>query len=362
MDNALVPNRHENIEVPPGYPRALPPPEYFGNEQSGGLLEYWRILRRHKGTVILAAFLGVLAAVLFTLPQTPVYQGRTTLEIQDLNQEFMNLKQVSPVNEDSGTNALSDIQTQIKILQSDLLADRTMAKLKIATPAGLKPQESRVTMWRRTLNLPEPAAVPAREAMLKACAKSLKVRVAGQTRIIELLADSTDPKIAAAFANTLASEYIDQNIEARWQMSQRTGDWLGRQLEDMRIKLERSEDGLQAYARQNSLLFTGDKQNVSEEKLRQLQSELSKAEADRVGVQSRYETTRTATPETLPDVVNDNNLRELQMKLTDLRRQDAESRHHVQTRLLEGQKGSGRDRGSGIRARPRPEGHRRPHQ
>jgi len=328
MDNSLIPVEYQPIEPPPGYPRALPPPEHFGNEQSGGLLEYWRILRRHKGAVILSCFLGLLVAVLITLPQTPVYQGRTTLEIQDLNQEFMNLKQVSPVNEDSGANALTDIQTQIKILESELLADRTMAKLKIATPAGLNPQESRIAMWRRALNLPEPAAVPAREAMLKACAKSLKVRVAGQTRIIELLADSTDPKIAAAFANTLASEYIDQNIEARWQMSQRTGDWLGRQLEDMRIKLERSEDNLQAYARQNSLLFTadrqGDKQNVSEEKLRQLQAELSKAEADRVSVQSRYETTRTATPETLPDVVNDNNLRELQMKLTDLRRQDAE--------------------------------------
>lgn len=136
--------------------------------------------------------------------------------------------------------------------------------------------------------------------------------------------DSTDPNIAAAFANTLASEYIDQNIEARWQMSQKTGEWLGRQLDDMRIKLERSEDALQSYARQNGLLFTAEKQNVSAEKLQQLQAELSKAEADRVGVQSRYETTRTATPETLPDVVNDNNLRELQMKLTDLRREDAE--------------------------------------
>jgi capsular exopolysaccharide synthesis family protein len=40
--------------------------------------------------------------------------------------------------------------------------------------------------------------------------------------------------------------------------------------------------------------------------------------------QSRYELTRSATPDTLPDVLNDSNLRDVQTKLTDLRRQEAE--------------------------------------
>ena len=32
-----------------------------------------------------------------------------------------------------------------------------------------------------------------------------------------------DPQVAAAFANTITNEFIEQNMEARWQMSQRTG-------------------------------------------------------------------------------------------------------------------------------------------
>jgi capsular exopolysaccharide synthesis family protein len=160
----------------------------------------------------------------------------------------------------------------------------------------------------------------------------MKVRAAGQTRIIEILVDSTDPKLAAAFANTLGSEFIVQNMEARWQMSQRTGDWLSRQLDDMRIKLERSDDALQSYARQTGLMFTNGSDNsgnnnggsVSEQKLRQLQEELSKAQADRMTQESRYELTRNAAPETLPDVLNDSNMREFQSKLTDLERQKAQ--------------------------------------
>ena len=63
--------------------------------QGSGLLEYWHMLRRRKGTFLLIAFLGLLAAVLFTLPQTPVYQARTTLEIQNLNENFLNMRAVS---------------------------------------------------------------------------------------------------------------------------------------------------------------------------------------------------------------------------------------------------------------------------
>jgi len=55
---------------------------------SGLLLEYLDIVRRHKGTLILVAFLGLLAALLLTLPQTPIYQAHASLEIQNLNEDF----------------------------------------------------------------------------------------------------------------------------------------------------------------------------------------------------------------------------------------------------------------------------------
>ena len=68
----------------------------LGDSQETGLLEYWRILRRRRRTVFAIALAGLIAGVLVTLPQTPVYQARTSLEIQDLNQDFMNMKEVNP--------------------------------------------------------------------------------------------------------------------------------------------------------------------------------------------------------------------------------------------------------------------------
>lgn len=295
-----------------------------GELLSSGLVGWWRLLRRRRATLFAIAFLGTLAALLFTLPQTPVYQARTSLEIQDLNENFLNIKQVSPVSESGGFAALTDLQTQMKILQSESLLERVLARLNVARPRDLKPETGRLAQWRRALNLPEPPPENAALRALRTAAGNLRVRAAGQTRIIEVFCDSTDPRLAAKFANTLANEFIDQNMEARWKMNQRTGEWLTRQLDDMRVKLERSEDALQSYARQSGLMFTSEKNNLAEEKLRQLQEELSRAQADRVSKQSRYEMARNAAPDALPDALKESALRDYDSKLTELRRQQAD--------------------------------------
>jgi capsular exopolysaccharide synthesis family protein len=321
--------RRQIVDVP-GQPRPQTfPPEPYGRDgkkdgSQAGLMDYGRILRRRKGTVILIAFLGLLVGILITLPQTPVYQARTSLEVVDVNQDFLNMRQALPVSDAGTYTAVADIQTQIKILQSETLNARTVQKLRAVNTGDLKAETGRIPAWRKALDLPAPSPIDRRESDLRAAAAHLKVRPTGNTRIIELLFDSTNPQLAADFLNTLTNEYIDQNMEARWQMSQRTADWLGKQLDDMRIKLEHSEDSLQAYARQAGLMFIGAQGSVSEERLRQLQSSLSAAEAERIGKQSKWEFAKAASPEILPNVLNDASLQADQGKLAELQRQRAD--------------------------------------
>jgi succinoglycan biosynthesis transport protein ExoP len=194
--------------------------------------------------------------------------------------------------------------------------------MHISSPGDLNPRSTPIASWLR--HLPLPASAASSQSIVEMAAKKLKVTQSGQTRIVEVSFDATEPNLAAHLANTLTSEFIEENLQARWQVNRRTSDWLVGQLDDMRGKLRRSEDDLQAYARQKGLMYTGDKQSVSEEKLRQLQLELSKAQADRVEKQSRFEVARSASVETVPEVLNDGSLRAMETNLTDLRRQDAE--------------------------------------
>ncbi|MCC6587529.1 MAG: polysaccharide biosynthesis tyrosine autokinase [Bryobacterales bacterium] len=288
-----------------------------------GLLEYWNIIRRRRGAVILTTVLGAVIATLITLPQTPIYQARGSVEVLALNDNFINMKQVSPVDQSGGAD-LIDIQTHVRVLQSEAMIKRVVRKLDLPDARAFANQTSRPAAWRRFLNLPDPASSDVHHDAVQLAAKNLKVRAAGQTRLIEILCDSTDPQLAANFINTLTNEFIDQNVEARWQASQRTGDWLSRQLDDMRIKLERSEENLQAHARRAGLVFTSQNSNVSEDRLKQVQSQFTAARADRIAKQSRLEMAKSSPPEALPDVLNDSSLREYQTKLTDLRRQRAE--------------------------------------
>ena len=316
--------RPQYIEVPSSAVIEEPGP--------GLLLEYFDIVRRHQGTLILIAFLGLLASILLTLPQTPIYQARASLEIQSINEDFLNMREMSPTANGGGSYPPEyDLQTQAKILQSESVLERVIAKLHLEEKLLQEKDRGRLSAWRNALGLPEWKSDSPREEVLRLVTKNLKVSTEASTRLVEILYDSKDPQLAADFLNALTTEFIQQNLEARWKTTQQTGEWLTRQMEDVRIKLEKSEDELQSYAHASGLLFTSEKVgsqliegNVAEDKLRQLQEELSKAHGDRVAKQSVYELVSSAPPESLPEVLDDKTLEDYQVKLTDLRRQLAE--------------------------------------
>src|ERR1035441_6519253 len=129
-----VPHRNGGSNLPARQPyMEVPPPVVLNGEAPALVLEYWYMLRRRKGTLVLFACLGLLAGGLLTLPQTPVYQARTTLEIQNLNENFLNMRDVNPTtNEGGGQPSESDLQTQISILQSESVIKQVIADLDLS--------------------------------------------------------------------------------------------------------------------------------------------------------------------------------------------------------------------------------------
>jgi len=330
MNNNSLTTTRDWTNVPAVPPAAIPPaalyssysPENTVRPQTGSVLEYGALIWRSKTLFAACITSGLAIAVVILALQAPVYRARTTLEMQDMNQNFVDMKLASPIADPAASDALTNIQTQIKILQSDTLIDSAIKKAGITSAADLNPRQHDASRWAGIVSLG--GSEQPRETLVEIAGKHLKVSVAGQTRIIEVSFDAPRPELAARFANALTSEFIDQNSQARWQMNRQTSEWLAAQLNELRDKLEGSEKGLEDYARKQSLIYTGDQQTVSEEKLRQLQAELSKAQEDRVYKQSRFEMARSARPDTLPDVLNDANLRALETSLTDLRRQEAQ--------------------------------------
>lgn len=295
-------------------------PESGPKSDSSGMLEYWQLIRDRKWTIVIMAVLGLLGAFLITFEQVPIYQTRTTIEVQNLS----DTSSASMIDQGGGGMFTPEtyIQTQVRILQSNSLRSRVNAKMKQEKRPEWYQQPDRFAGLRQLLHLPPRSNTIADRNTLPAV--GMYVKPYENTRIIEILCDSANPQMAAEFANTMTNEYIEYHLEARWNAAQRATQWLTRQLQNLKVKLQESEDRLQNYSRATGLIFTGEKENVEQEKLAQLQSELSRAEADRVARQSAFEIASANQAETVPQIIDNGRLSEYQSKLADLRRELAE--------------------------------------
>ena len=312
-------------------PLLLPKQPEADESSNEGVIAYWRIIVRHRWTVVLIALAGLLTGAVLTLPQTPVYQAHTSLEVQGLNENFLNLKDLTPTSAPGGyVDPSYEISTQAKILQSRSLLDQVVRRLVADKDLQPAVPPTRLDLWRKVLHLGQPHELN-RESVIGAAAGGISVKASGNTRIVEITCDSIDPKLAATFANTLVDEFIDKNLEDRWKSTERTGQWLTKQLDDLKIKLEQSEAAMQSYAAATGLQFTGgdsgkdgEQQNVADANVKLLQDELLKARAERMTAQSKYNLVASSPADALPQVLDDPALRDYQNKLTELRRQRAE--------------------------------------
>src|SRR5437879_9542840 len=89
------------------------------------LFEYGRLLLQRKGVLLIAAVLGTGLGLLVSMPRTRVYQAHTTLEIQGFNENLLNTREVNPTAS-GNISFLEEMETQIKILQSESLIGRVI--------------------------------------------------------------------------------------------------------------------------------------------------------------------------------------------------------------------------------------------
>src|SRR5258705_3617104 len=311
-----------NEQRPMPYKRVeSPPPETGGPGSYDSLVDHWQILFRHRKTLLGFIVAGLVAAILISLIQTPIYRVRTSLEIQGTS--FLDPKGTN----DTGGNYASPesyVETQVKLLQSESLLEHVIDKLKLQKEqpkSGL-----RAFTWRihRMLQFSDPSGMPEREKLMREIERNLTVRTSGSSRLLEVTYESPDAQGAANFANTLVSQFIELSQEERWRSAQGTAEWLTSHLDKMKAQLEQSEGELQNYARTSGLSFTSEKENLAESRLKELGDELSKAQADRIAIQARFEGAKSKPAESLPEVLEDTTMRDYRQKLTALQTQYAE--------------------------------------
>ena len=103
--------------------------------------------------------------------------------------------------------------------------------------------------------------------------------------------------------DSIAKSFIDLNIESKFDSTQQAREWLEKQLDSMKAKVEQAEEKLNAYAAQNEIIFfesTTDKEgnksggeNIITRKLSELSTELTSATSDRIQKEALYNEIRS---------------------------------------------------------------------
>ena len=288
--------REVQVDHPIELNRQLGPSYLTLPGQDSALREYLRVLIKRKWLVIscLAIIFGVVA--LATMRSTRIYDAYGTIAINKTDPAILNLKDSA----NGGTADYSDptdLDTEVRILKSDLLALQVIKQLNLdKRPEFGGTQASPSNMLGLTTDALQPDSEKT-TSLLAGFKAGLRVALIPNTRIIEIHYRSPDKTLAANVVNTLIASYIEQNFKTRFESTMQASDWLSKQLVDLEMKVQTSQEKLVQYQKQHEILGIDEKQNITTSKLDELNKELTAAESDRMQKESIYRLVQSSDPD-----------------------------------------------------------------
>ncbi len=110
---------------------------------------------------------------------------------------------------------------------------------------------------------------------------------------------SPDKELAANVVNTLMTTYTENNFKSRFDSTMQASDWLSKQLVDLQMKVETSQEKLVRYQKEHEILGIDEKQNITTAKLDELNKALTAAESERMDKESVYRLVQSGDPDTI---------------------------------------------------------------
>ncbi len=263
--------------------------------QEATLREYLRVLIKRKWMVI-SVIVGIFMAVaIASLRQTPLYDAVGRIAVNKADSNLISFKDSTP--DTDYVYEQSDLDTEVRILQSDLMALQVIRQLNL----DKRPEFGGHSDQKQANLVADPLQNDSNRtsALLAMFHAKLHVSLIPNTRIMEIHFTSTDPQLASNAVNTLAATYVEQNFKTKFESTMQASDWLSKQLIDLQMKVETSQEKLVRYQKEHEIFGVDDKQNIITEKLDELNKEMTIAEFDRMQKEAVYNQTQSNDPDAI---------------------------------------------------------------
>src|SRR5580700_4798423 len=274
-DNKLVPRENGSN----GAVELIPPSSRFPvwdlSPREPHLYDYLLILRKHQWLILSFLVAAVTFVTIATFRMQAVYVATARIEIDRANGNLLPFQGMESY--DYMMDLENYIETESKILTSETLALQSIrssglgARPEYASPNG--PSEAlAIGSLENQKRPPE----------LGAFLGSLGVKRVPNSRLMDVSFESTDPQFAARIVNEHIRNFQEQNIRSHYDETTRATTWLRSELDELRIKVQESEDQRIAYERKNQIWTLDDKSNITTQRLADLNKELTDAQSERM--------------------------------------------------------------------------------
>lgn len=256
------------------------------------LSHYFSIVNRTKWRILGLAFVITMLAVLIALSMTPFYKATLSLLIESEETNVVSIEQVYGLD----ASKQEYFETQYEILKSRHIAEKVVDKLDLTNhpvfvealtdePGVLDtvkeylrsvlsflPQQNAVTYTEEEL------AAQYKDKVITLFSENLTVAPVVNTQVVKISFMSESAKLSALVANTVAEVYIENYLEAKFDMTSKATTWLNDSLQGLRLRLETSEQKLADFYEREQLVDLDGVVGLASEELQGISEQLLNAE------------------------------------------------------------------------------------
>ena len=253
-----------NVPIQPGWDLDL-------EESTTPLSHYLWTLRRQRWKILSFVAACVAATLIICARVTPIYESTVTIDVD-------RKMPTAILGAESGQSAINDadqfLATQIKLFQSDSVLRPVAEKHRLRELEDEDWEDDR----KRDPHVGDTPVL----------LKKLRVTRPPNTYLLLVSYQSKDKQLAADVANGIAQSYLEHTYNIRYRAATGLSQFMERQQEELRAKMERSSAALVQYERDLNVINPEEKTNILSARLLQLNTEFTNAQADRMRRETAY--------------------------------------------------------------------------
>jgi capsular exopolysaccharide synthesis family protein len=273
---------------------------------------YWHILLRRRWTILsVVAILTTLGAIA-SFRMKPIYRSTASVEVDSETPQIQTLNdsyQQMPMDQDF-------LRTQIQVLKTDSLAWRTIEQLRLGENPSFSPPEKN---GQNDSNYTERRKM----RLIRTFRTNLAVELVPGSRVVQVSFESQDPALAARVSNTLVDNYLDYNFREKYDATRQASGRMEEQLDELKAKVEKSQQELVDYQRKHAIVDVNDKQSVVEQRLGELSTQLTTAQSDRIQKEALF-TQVQSNPDKVASLAQNELLQKLEEQQAGLKKEYVE--------------------------------------